>query len=699
MLGIPAYLYRLVPANPILLRVVSVGGKRRKDLFVRCAYLGLLIFVVIFALIGGDVGGGDLDKLSATSTSIFVNMSYLQLALVALLAPIFTAGAITQEKDSQTYDILLSTPLTNGQIVLGTLLSRLFFVFALIVSGIPVFGITQIFGGVAIGDILLSATIAATTALVTGALAVAIATFKVGTRRTIFSFYMLIVVYLVGVLLLDVGLDAFHPAVLDPNTGTYAGQAQTSWFTGIHPFLALRSILEPVSYAPPTLSDLPPGLRGGPLGWYFTEPATFFVAFGCLFSLLLVLPSIALMRRMAQSTLSIKGWLAQRLSFLPGIRPPGDRPARGVWNNPIAWREAKTKASATRAGLLRYAFIAAGLIGAVVICWLYATEAEQPRNYLNPGAINATAGTVFIRGADEGTYALSPTTTFKLEGEDVTAVALEGRRLAVVGRPGFDIVNGARTVTSLSVAPVDRRLDAELARRLLLGMVFVEVAVILLIVTNAAASTVTREREDGALDLLLSTPITSRYYIWGKLRGLVSFALPLIVVPTVSCAIFVLLDAMLRLSGKTTRWLVLPESVLLVPALLVVLVAFAAIVGMNLSLRTKTTVRSVMISLAIVIGLFAFLGWCGTQVTMNNSGPIGLVFAAFSPITVIAVLIDPVNFGGGSFFNNDASAEFTARAILFVFALAACGAYAAGVWAMYKNMVTNFDMTIRRQQR
>ena len=33
MLGIPAYLYRLVPANPILLRVVSVGGKRKKDLF------------------------------------------------------------------------------------------------------------------------------------------------------------------------------------------------------------------------------------------------------------------------------------------------------------------------------------------------------------------------------------------------------------------------------------------------------------------------------------------------------------------------------------------------------------------------------------------------------------------------------------------------------------------------------------------
>ena len=50
------------------------------------------------------------------------------------MSPIFTAGAITQEKDSQTYDILLSTPLTNGQIVLGSLLSRLFFVISLLLT-------------------------------------------------------------------------------------------------------------------------------------------------------------------------------------------------------------------------------------------------------------------------------------------------------------------------------------------------------------------------------------------------------------------------------------------------------------------------------------------------------------------------------------------------------------------------------------
>ena len=43
MTGILDYFYRLLPANPILLRVVESGGKRRRDLFIRCIYLGLLV--------------------------------------------------------------------------------------------------------------------------------------------------------------------------------------------------------------------------------------------------------------------------------------------------------------------------------------------------------------------------------------------------------------------------------------------------------------------------------------------------------------------------------------------------------------------------------------------------------------------------------------------------------------------------------
>src|SRR5437764_4891807 len=270
MLGITDYLWRLVPANPILLRVVETGGKRKRDLFIRCGYLGLLVLLVVFSLVssGTSTSGTDLAALTKTSSRIFAQMSFLQLGLVALLAPIFTAGAITQEKDSQTYDILLATPLTNGQIVLGSLMSRLFFVIALLISGIPIFSVTQIFRRVAVHNIAMSFAVAAATAFVTGALAMAIATFKVGTRRTIFSFYMFVVIYLVGLILLD-RLDFFHPVigfetdtlgkiVKDAAGHTTPIYAKTSWFTGLHPFLALRSIFFDKQYMPPELGALPP---------------------------------------------------------------------------------------------------------------------------------------------------------------------------------------------------------------------------------------------------------------------------------------------------------------------------------------------------------------------------------------------------------------------------------------------------------
>src|SRR5208337_2324324 len=106
----------------------------------------------------------------------------------------------------------------------------------------------------------------------------------------------------------------------------------------------------------------------------------------------------------------------------------------------------------------------------------------------------------------------------------------------------------------------------------------VEFSVILLIISNAAASTVTREKEDGTLDLLLTTPITSRYYIWGKLRGLVSFVQPLVAVPVISAALFIAGDILRWTLGDSDfQWIVLPEAIILMPAMLLIVCAFAAI--------------------------------------------------------------------------------------------------------------------------
>ncbi|MCS7034211.1 MAG: ABC transporter permease subunit [Phycisphaerae bacterium] len=714
MLGIPQYLYRLLPGNPILLRVVSLAGRRKRDLAVRCIYLGLLTGIVLLAILtGGSRYTGEVSfaDLTKTSARIFQQMSYLQLALVALLAPVFTAGAITQEKDAQTYDILLSTPLSNAQIVLGSLFSRLFFILALLISGIPIFSITQIFGGVAIRSIATSFGIAAATAFVTGALAIAIATFKVGTRRTIFSFYLGIVVFLVGGLLLD-RVEALHPvigrettpsgqAAIDPQTGReILLRAKTSWLTGINPFLALRSTFGEPEYTPPDLGKLPAGLQSWPIGWYLTRPHSFYIAFNFALSLLLTIPAILLLRRMAQSTFSLKYWLLQKLRLRQGVS--GARRPRYVWHNPVAWREARTKASAARAWIVRYSFILGGMGGAIALLALFATT-DSAETYISPGSYSPGTRTLFIQGIGGGTFLLSESTTITLNGRPVPPEVLTGR-YKVAAPPTRERIGNREVLSSLALVDFPRKIDAQTTRRYLLGLILLEFAAILLIVTNSAASTVTREKEDGTLDLLLSTPITSRYYIWGKLRGLIAFVLPLIAVPVLSVSLFILHDLIRGLGGADPafRWIVFPEALVILPAVLIIVAAFAAMMGMHMSLRLRTTVRAVMASVAIVLGTCGGLALCGFQIltSLTRAGSeLALAMASFSPFTVVALLIDPYTAAAGQFDTMKPETIVRGRWLVLAFSLLATGIYAAVVHAMYVSMVRNFDMTIRRQSR
>ena len=703
MLGIAEYFWRLIPANPILLRVVQMNGKRRRDLFIRCIYLGLLIAVVVFAIATGNYDVGNLADLAKTSAGLFQYLSYFQLGLVALLAPVFTAGAITQERDSQTYDILLATPLTNGQIVLGSLLSRLFFVIALLISGIPVFSITQIFGGVAISSIVQAFGIAAATAFITGAIAMAIAVFKVGSRRTIFSFYLFVVAYVVGLYFLD-QIPYFKISILNPNTNTYE-LSKTSWFTGLQPFLALRTIFHDKAYIPPALGDLPKNLQSWPIGSLLSNPAGFYTGFMFFLSFVLISPSMVFLRRLAQSNTSLRTWIFQKLRIGRGDRT---RKPRTVWQNPIAWREAKTKGSASRATLLRYAFIGLGLAGAVVLVWMFATlETPKYPHFIDRSSLSADGNLLTVydsTGSAPVTLKLLPDTQYMLNGKQVKDInSLSGHLMVQMSPQSVQKDEAGNEIGWLSINASDapRRLGMSQTRTALLALTMLEFAVILLIVTNAAASTVTREKEDGTLDLLLTTPITSRYYIWGKLRGLVSFALPLVAVPVGSVAIFIAYDiyrsTILEWHNGDFKWIVFPEAVIVLPAMLIIVVAFAAILGMQMSLRSRKTVVAVMSSVGIVAGLCAGLGWCGMQfLGMSNSGYVGLSAASFSPFSLLMMMIDPWQYAPNAFSDPDTSGP---RLVIFIFTIIAVAAYTVVVWSMYRSMVKNFDMTIRRQSR
>jgi ABC-type transport system involved in multi-copper enzyme maturation permease subunit len=103
----------------------------------------------------GIPGGASLANASASiGQAIFSMLSVFQLLLVAFIAPAFTAGAISLEREKQTLDLLITTPMRPGAIVVGKLLAALAFVFLMILAAVPVSALVLMYGGATVDDIL-----------------------------------------------------------------------------------------------------------------------------------------------------------------------------------------------------------------------------------------------------------------------------------------------------------------------------------------------------------------------------------------------------------------------------------------------------------------------------------------------------------------------------------------------------------------
>jgi ABC-2 type transport system permease protein len=104
-----------------------------------------------------------IAKLAVTATPtapagkpVFLGLVAFQLGLVCFLAPSFTAGAISGERERQTYDLLMTTPLPLPLILAAKLFSALAYVFLLIIAALPLMAVSLFLGGVAPEEVLIA---------------------------------------------------------------------------------------------------------------------------------------------------------------------------------------------------------------------------------------------------------------------------------------------------------------------------------------------------------------------------------------------------------------------------------------------------------------------------------------------------------------------------------------------------------------
>jgi hypothetical protein len=309
-------LLRLLPLNPVAIRLVEGGSRRLRHLYLRSGYLAAMMVVLLLALLGPSTS---LRELAQRAASAFTLVSFGQVALICLLTPIFMAGAIAQEASPRTWDILLSTPLRPLQIVLGNLFGRLFFVLALLVSTLPLFVFTQAFGGVPGSSIAASYAIAAVSALVVAAVAVTLAVTRTAGRRAVLVFYVTVMMVLALTYAGDLWLR--EPVTVGSAT------MRTTVLTPLNPFLALEAELLGNRYEAWDPATTPGGAFGR---LWLGSPTAAFIWLGVLASAGLALFGSLRVRAIGERPQRSKrrgGWLARPVEALRGRRRIGTNPS------------------------------------------------------------------------------------------------------------------------------------------------------------------------------------------------------------------------------------------------------------------------------------------------------------------------------------------------------------------------------------
>jgi ABC-2 type transport system permease protein len=152
--------------NPMIRKELNLRMRERRGWILPSLYLVILgaVAVLAYYLVTQETR---TKQGAEIGVAMFLTAAYTQLVLLLLLAPVFSAGALTIEKEQRTLAGLLTSLLSPFQIWWGKFVAALLFVLLLILIGMPVLSLAFAFGGVGLWEVGM-ATI--TTIVIVGAM-------------------------------------------------------------------------------------------------------------------------------------------------------------------------------------------------------------------------------------------------------------------------------------------------------------------------------------------------------------------------------------------------------------------------------------------------------------------------------------------------------------------------------------------------
>jgi ABC-type transport system involved in multi-copper enzyme maturation permease subunit len=146
-----------VLGNPVIGRELRVRVRVGRAYMLQAFYLAFLILIVALAYQAAIGDNPDLRnpvRVQEALVEFYRIVMSMLVALIALIAPALTANAITLERERKTMDLLLATPLTARQLLVGKLIGSFAFIVLLLALTLPVSAVSVLLGGVSFPELL-----------------------------------------------------------------------------------------------------------------------------------------------------------------------------------------------------------------------------------------------------------------------------------------------------------------------------------------------------------------------------------------------------------------------------------------------------------------------------------------------------------------------------------------------------------------
>jgi ABC-type transport system involved in multi-copper enzyme maturation permease subunit len=338
--------------GPIFQRELATLPRRPRHFVARVVFLVMLFAIICttWLLLAGVQPVQNAGDLARFGVLIFQLLAPFQMIVLLFMAALAGCSAVNYEKDKQTLTLLLMTSLSDSQVVLGKIGAGLLWTMNAFLSSAPIIFLMPLLGGVSVEQAIACTLVTACTLLASCSLGATISFWREKTFQAIAVTVLIIALWLALGELIAAG-----------------------WIPGVVPSIAavispLRSVWDISQPIPqPSVISVP----------FASGNAVLACVFMAWLALALMLISIRQLRiwnpsrekrnvvaewdtgpASSEESLALDQTTGQRV-----VKAWKSREARGMWNNPILWREMCTWAYGRKVLFIRIAYLLfAGLV-------------------------------------------------------------------------------------------------------------------------------------------------------------------------------------------------------------------------------------------------------------------------------------------------------------------------------------------------